>query len=404
MAPVILKDFLRRKIIEPGPSTSFVMPTQGRILFTVVVINAIIIFVYRVSTLIVASSDSTASLTTDHVWFFFLTIESSLFMVYFSWDAVTSENVYTLLAFLACALVLGARSLLEFLSFDVSTETDLCSSSTAFGKVCLASTVTQGTFTLLYFILTLLVYRSFGWRFYRQFGSDAMLHRMYIGYQQFLSLKFLDLSFSLLMITTGIIYLAFTTYGSVISAVALLAELFWMRLGTVAIIKENDIAMKWWVRLSFLSPIYIVFFWVAATSEGMAVNFNDVVVVTANTSSSSSSGQTSSISSDGGLTDNLILVKMIVLSVLAVGNRIVSVIFGMKAWRNFNKGLLTRVFYAGGGNQTRTAHAAASGQPADSSGIDIEGSGLTPKRSEPQHGRGASIFDDVGTVNVVNSR
>jgi hypothetical protein len=417
MAPVYLSDLAT---IRPNSvaESGFVIPRVGRALLGLAALNFATALAYRISTLSVASSDATPNLTTDNVWFFCLTLESALFMLYFAWNAVSSENVYTLAAFQACAFFLCARAVLEYFSYDAGASVSLCSSATAFGQVCVVSTVTQGVFTLLYLALYPVVYKSFGWRFYRQFGSDAMLHNMYKTYQQFLSLKFLDLSFSLLMLTTGVIYLAFTTYGSIVSALGLVFELVWMRLGTVAIMRENDNAMKWWLGLSVLGPLYVIFFWVVATSEGMAVDFQDGFDTGTGTGAKNAtvaplSPSPSLLLDEGlapsgasirnpmvGLADDLIVTKMIVLTILAMANRALSVLFGIRAWKNFGKGLMDRVFDRMG--QGGGAGAKDSAQAGRDTNLEMGQAG--GDHTSPQHGRGPSLFDDVGTVNVVNNQ
>ena len=118
MAPVNVDDFTRLRKFSIGTSQGFVVPPVGKAFVGAVVLNALLILSYRLGLLAALSADETAAVTTDHVWFFALTLETTAFMLYFAADAVRSENHYELLAFLACAVVLGARSVLEFFAVD----------------------------------------------------------------------------------------------------------------------------------------------------------------------------------------------------------------------------------------------------------------------------------------------
>ena len=181
-------------------------------------------------------------------------------------------------------------------------------------------------------------------------------------------------------------------------------------MGTVAIMRENSTAMKWWLGLSLLGPLYVVFFWVVATSEGVAVDFDDVVgpnsqaVENATASPSPSSllvgstvnpvpGTLPSASDTAGFADSVIVTKMIVITVLTILNRAVSVLFGIRAWNNFGKGLMDKVFdrmWGGGGDSGNRGQ------------MELGESNNT--HSTPVHGRGPSIFNDADAVNVMNKQ
>ena len=403
MAPVHFDDFTRRRNWSVGNSHGFRIPPAGKFLIGAVACNVALILTYRVAVLVQLASGTQSSsdpnYNTDHIWFFCLTLETAGFMLYFAMDSVTSENHYELLAFVICAFFLGLRSLLEFFSQDPEAG-DLCIDETGLGAFCVASTVIQVVFTLFYLIMAPIVWKSYGWRFYKIVGSDAKLSSMWILYQQFLSLKFLDLSFSLLVMTTGVIYLAFTVYGSIISVVYVFIELFWMRLGTLGIEKENNNAMNVWVGLSLLSPLYIIFFAIVA---------QQMESVTA-----SSPGPVNGTIANGpgaapvvyasAMQNPLIVAKMIVLASLALFNRIMTVLWGLRGKKNFGQGMLERVFprmLPGAGEAVAAARNGPRVIVDDSTGRQARPIGANVNNVS-NHGRGPSVFHDEGAVNVSN--
>lgn len=376
-----------------GKSHGHLVPLQGKLFLGSVVLNVLIILAYRFAVLISLISGSQnrsdPKYNTDHIWFFCLNLETAGFMGYFAMDSVLTENHYELLAFVVCAFFLGLRSVLEYFSQDPEAG-DLCVDETGLGGFCVASVVVQCVFTVLYLIFAPAVWRSYGWRFYKVVGSDAKLQSMWLHYQQFLSLKFLDLSFSLLVMTTGVIYLAFTVYGSIISVIYVFIELFWMRLGTVGIEKENDGAMKGWIILSLLSPLYILFFGLIAQQTGgtSSTEGESNGTVVANET-------VTGMSSAAAIENPIIVGKMIVLFSLALINRIATIYWGYRGWLMFGKGMLDRVFprmLPGAG-----LHVVAK---RSNNGARVVVNDSHPKPSE--HSRGISVFNDPGAQNVSN--
>ena len=391
-------DFTRLRKFSVGTSHGHVVPTVGKVFLFSVVLNCLFILAYRIAVVVqLASGAQTfgdANYTTDHIWFFCLTLETAAFMLYFAMDSVYTENRYELAAFLTLTVVLGVRSVLEFVSQDPEAG-DLCSKdSTGLGVFCVASTVMQCVFTLFYLLIAPIVYRSYGWRFYKVVGSDAKLSSMWKHYQQFLSLKFLDLSFSLLVMTTGVIYLAFTVYGSIISALYVFIELFWMRLGTLSYEKENDTAMKVWVGLSTLSPLYILFFGLVSSLHGGAA---DSAAAAATNGTIGGNVTTSEYAT--AMQNPIIVGKMITLASLAVLNRIATVVWGWTGWQMFGHGMLERVFprmLKGAGRTLATQRSNNGARMVIEESTSATGSNAT------NHARGISVFNDQGANNVTN--
>jgi len=346
MGNIELSEFVRVRKYSVGASHGFVLPTVGKVFLFTVGLNVLFILAYRVAVLVqlagIGVGDS--NYDTDHIWFMCLTLETAVFMSYFAVDSVYTENHYELVSFVICAVILGLRSLLEYLSRDPEAG-DLCVDQTGLESFCVASTVMQGVFTLLYLVIAPFVWKSYGWRFYKVVGSDAKLNTMWLHYQQFMALKFLDLSFILLVLTTGVIYLAFSVYGSIVSALYLFLELFWMRLGTVGIERENDNAMRVWLVLAFMSPLYILFFVLVAKEEILPTTGSSSVISSNNGTISGSNSTTTGMSEYSSAMGNPVIVgKMIVLAVLALINRIASIIWGYMGWNMFGNGMIDKVF------------------------------------------------------------
>jgi hypothetical protein len=390
MAPVALSEFTRIRKFSVGASHGHKIPFVGKVFLGSVCFNVLIILAYRIAVLIQLMNVGVAdtNYNTDHIWFFCLTLETAAFMMYFAMDSIHTENHYELIAFVVCAFILGLRSVLEYASRDPEAG-DMCTDDTGLGSFCVASTFTQCAFTVFYIVIAPSVWKSYGWRFYKVVGSDAKLRQMWLHYQQYLSLKFLDISFTVLVLTTGVIYLASSVYGSIISAVCLIVELFWMRLGTVAYERENDNAMRIWMVLSVLFPLYIVFFVLVAMQAPIAHATGSGV------SNATVGAATNNTEYAAAMENPIIVTKMCILAALALINRVASVIWAYTGWSMFNHGMLERVF-------PRMLRGAGETIAASRSN---NGARVVVDDSNPQktgHGRGPSVFHDQGAQNYSN--
>jgi hypothetical protein len=171
-----------------------------------------------------------------------------VFIFLFAIDAVISENAFELFGFLIVNI--GVSAFITWQFFYSRANNEVITLWIRFISVCV--------FTPLNVILSIMVYRSFGWRMYKKLGADVELTHMYRTYQQMSSLIKVDLQFALnLVLASG--FFVKTSLEIGIDIGALVIALLWAALGLVAIRMEHKPSLLLFLTTFILHPGYVVF-------------------------------------------------------------------------------------------------------------------------------------------------
>lgn len=214
------------------------------------------------------------------VWFFGLYVVASIVGVYFSVHATLFSNAYELSAYLAAALMSVTRNAFEIVSTsdDCEDAAPLCEVS--FGLNCAFVALECG------FIYKM--YPDLRWRKYKAIGADVETREMFERFEWFEATRKLDVSFSVVILFTGFVF--FTDCdctgdadcsedkacedikGLVPLCMLVVVELFWERMGALAVKRESKWHAHWFFALSPWLVAFVVFIGYESQSDSDLFN------------------------------------------------------------------------------------------------------------------------------------
>eukprot|EP01119_Soliformovum_irregulare_P015258 TRINITY_DN4278_c0_g1_i1.p1 TRINITY_DN4278_c0_g1~~TRINITY_DN4278_c0_g1_i1.p1 ORF type:complete len:314 (+),score=50.40 TRINITY_DN4278_c0_g1_i1:234-1175(+) len=193
-----------------------------------------------------------------------LMIINSILLAAFAIDGVLNENTLELFGFVIVSLaVCGLVNYQYWFARDTAEQVIVL---IRFISVCI--------FTPINIILSIMVYRNFGWAIYRKIGASVELIDMYRRYQRFISLLKIDLQFGInLVMIAGI--LISKDWKIWIDIIALIASFSWAVLGWVSLRLENRIGAILFFVFSVIQPGYVFYKFIFVTVFDNQISVED---------------------------------------------------------------------------------------------------------------------------------
>jgi hypothetical protein len=189
------------------------------------------------------------------VWFLFIVLVSSVFMLYYALRAVVYSNYAMFRVFLVAAALLLARIVAEFASR--SRGETVCTGGSEAG--CLAFLVLDVLIFLAEVGLSWVLMTELTWKRYKALGSSPKLQAAYGRWEMFSSTLLLDLQLSLVVLITGLAFFQLSSpvqFG--INLFLILIEVAWHHHGwTGARLASWELMCIFWI-LSIFLPLFLV--------------------------------------------------------------------------------------------------------------------------------------------------
>eukprot|EP00698_Gefionella_okellyi_P022944 TRINITY_DN7704_c0_g1_i1.p1 TRINITY_DN7704_c0_g1~~TRINITY_DN7704_c0_g1_i1.p1 ORF type:complete len:328 (+),score=62.55 TRINITY_DN7704_c0_g1_i1:28-1011(+) len=188
-------------------------------------------------------------------------IVSAIFLLYFAYDGVINENKYEVAAFLAVTYLLATRIGWMFITGRWIDSTRNLPLYIALNYAALAMFVLNVLFAVPNTIYTVRAWKSFGWKMYRNVGTDRELKEKFRVYQIFLSLLKVDLQFNISLVVLG----GFFIFQNVANAdlwvniVMVIVTIVWTFLANYAIRQEQFKLFILVCAFAVVEPTYIIY-------------------------------------------------------------------------------------------------------------------------------------------------
>eukprot|EP00164_Ancoracysta_twista_P000403 GFYU01000549.1.p1 GENE.GFYU01000549.1~~GFYU01000549.1.p1 ORF type:complete len:318 (+),score=65.70 GFYU01000549.1:48-956(+) len=270
----------------------------SKVFLVLVTIEVALLLAMSISSAIEADSLSLAR-------YAFIAIPSTLFLVYFAFDAVDKENMFQLWAF-----TLSSMLATVFVIFHYMHPGSL--NSDHWEKFSLSVLIVTSTFQGIYFVLCYFVQQSFGWRAYKRVGGDPELQAAYQTLQIFLSLLKTDVQIAVMLVMLGGFFLL-EGWELALNIVALGISILWAFWGYYCAKRESRHVMLAWIAFALVEPAYIV-------------------------------QKIMQIEDDHFNRDKVSPLQFLITGCIALVVRVALVVLGVLVMRNFKKGLRERAF------------------------------------------------------------
>jgi len=180
-----------------------------------------------------------------------LMLFNSVVLFLFALDGVVNENAFELVAFVLVTLSVTGIITYQFFWFREGTETD----------VLLVRFISVCVFTPVNIVLSIFVYRNFGWFVYRKIGASIHMIDMYRVYQQTISLLKVDLQFgvNLVMVAWFFLTTELENYELYMNIVVIVLTFVWAGLGWASVRMEKKVGIGIFFAFAPIQPAYIIY-------------------------------------------------------------------------------------------------------------------------------------------------
>jgi len=221
------------------------LSTISKVFILVIFIEACIIIGLTIQRMIEPMHGMTSE------YYSILMLFNSLVLFLFALDGVINENAFEMVAF--AGVTVSVTGIITYQFFWLREGTEIIVLWVRFISVCV--------FTPVNIILSIFVYRNFGWFVYRKIGASIMMIDMYRVYQQTITLLKLDLQFgiNLVMVAWFFLSLELENYELYMNIVVIILTFVWAGLGWVSVRLEKKIGIAIFFGFAPIQPAYIIY-------------------------------------------------------------------------------------------------------------------------------------------------
>ncbi len=276
----------------------------------------------------------------DEMWMFLMMVATAIFMAWFGVESIVKANAFEIGAFVGTSAFLIVRQTSDYVCYlnnSSNLEQDKLDCGTpglsipAIHSLFIATTLCN----VAELILSAVMVPDLRWTKYKAIGSDNSIRGLYKKYELFSSVRKMDLQFSVLLVISGMVFFSHKTRdqetGLAPTLLLAVTEVVWDRVGVHAIKRGDEWTLFMFWALSLVLPVYVSS--VALVSLDNSNQYFDDI----------RQGQDGSARPDR-------LVKIAVLAISCVLNRISTVVTSFLLYRHFGTDryrALQRVFRLG---------------------------------------------------------
>ena len=278
-------------------------PRHHQFFFATVLVQCLCVILERCLLI----SNTKAENVRQDVWFFLVIMISVGFVGYFAVHSVLQTNAFETAAFFFASLLLITRLAVEY-----ANNSDECANQSR--VLCGVFLGVNLVFIIAAMAFTQIMYKDLEWKRYKAIGAEVSTRRMYKLFELFSALRKLDLQFSLIALITGLTFFVrgetiTSTIALSVNCVLFLIELAWERLGDSGIKGEEPKALFGFWALSGALPICIILSTIDVITNGTNGLFGDA--------------------------SWSVRATIVVMGILAIINRIATVVCSLFLYRNF---------------------------------------------------------------------
>lgn len=285
-----------------------------------------------------------------------VSLVASVAFLYFVVDSILLENVFQLWIALLLHSLITAYVVWHYLG----NGDDL---GELYDHFSLAVMIAVAVFQLAYMMLQFPVQGKFGWRLYKRVGGNVAIRPLYRTATVFFSLLKLDFTMGVLGVLLAIFYLIDSSAQLILNIFACIVTLLWMVLGFWFVMAESRRLGVLFFLFATLEPTFLVYKLVEMKRNQDAA----------------------AASNDQADYPVFSWRELLLTASIAVVVRMATIVYGVKAWRNFGMGLQEKIWNP----PTPHAHVATLQPSAQHAQEDYFVHAVVVVQAEPQQDRSA---------------